>query len=311
VTALEHVLLIFAGVQTAFVVLDVLTLSRDARGGALPALRHVGRRTAAFLAAVWLVYFVIQALLMALVPGVDEVVGWLATIVAPPAPLPRAPSWTLVPLLAATWIVAGFWDYALHRWLLHTRCGWFLHENHHLPTVVANGVPGISVRPFVAVTTFLTYLGTAAVMLAVMTLTATTALVPRYLACVPVLVLALTLVGSASHSAFLRKFPWVHGLLRPLLLTTPQEHLLHHGARLAGNYGNFTSLWDRVFGTYLSPAEGESRALQLGLTYDQDFLGTLTAGRFKLPPPVREHYRLDAFCHLSRRHGAANEEVVR
>jgi len=310
VKGLEHVLLIFAGVQTAFVVLDLTTLARDARGGAIPALRHVGRRTAVFLAAVWLVYFAIQTSLMALVPGVDEVVVWLAELVAVPAP-PAAPSWALIPLLAATWVVAGFWDYALHRWLLHTRCGWFLHENHHLPTVVANGVPGISVRPFVAVTTFLTYLGTAAMMLGVMTLTDTTALVPRYLACVPVLVLLLTLVGSASHSAFLRKFPWVHGLLRLLLLTTPQEHLLHHGARLTGNYGNFTSLWDRVFGTYLSPLERESRALELGLTYDQDFLGTLTAGRFKLPPPIREQYRLDAFCHLSRRHGAASEEVIR
>ena len=307
---LEYVLLVFAVVQTAFLVLDVLTLSRDARAGTTPALRHVGRRTAVFLAAVWLVYFAIQTSLMALVPGVDEVVGSLAGVLAVAEP-PPAPSWALVLLLAGTWVVAGFWDYALHRWLLHTRCGWFLHENHHLPTIVANGVPGISVRPFVAVTTFLTYLGTAAVMLGVMALTGTTALVPRYLAWVPLVVLVLTVVGSASHSAFLRKFPRVHVLLRALLLTTPQEHLLHHGARLSGNYGNFTSLWDRAFGTYLSPVEHRSRALELGLTYDQDFLGTLTAGRFKLPPPVREHYRLDVFCHLSRRRGAASEEGFR
>lgn len=306
---LERVLVIFAVVQTAFIVLDTATLARDARRGALPALRQVGRAGALFLAGVWLVYFAIQAVLMALVPGVDAVVLWLADAAGAPGARAAAP-WALAPLLAATWVVAGFWDYALHRWLLHTRWGWFLHENHHLPTVVANGVPGISVRPFVAVTTFLTYVGTAAVMLAVMTLTETAALVPRYLACVPALVLLLTLVGSASHSAFLRKFAWVHGLLRPLGVTTPHEHLLHHDARLAGNYGNFTSLWDRAFGTYLSPAAHGPRALRLGLPYDQDFLGTLTAGRFKLPAPVREHYRVDVFCHLSRRRGAATEEVV-
>jgi sterol desaturase/sphingolipid hydroxylase (fatty acid hydroxylase superfamily) len=305
---LEHVLLIFAVVQTAFVVLDLLTVARDARRGALPALRHVGPASAAFLAVVWLVYFTIQTSLMALVPTVDEVVGWLA---GPTADGPAAPrSWALVPLFAVTWVVAGFWDYGLHRWLLHTRCGWFLHENHHLPTIVANGVPGISVRPFVAVTTFLTYVGTALVMLGVMILSDTTHLLPYYLASVPMLILLFTLVGSASHSAFLRKFPWIHRLLRQLLLTTPQEHLLHHGARLSGNYGNFTSLWDHIFGTYLSPHRHLRSALDLGLTYDQDFLGTLTAGRWKLSHPVREQYRIDAFCHLTRRNPAANEEVI-
>ncbi|HEV8584739.1 MAG TPA: sterol desaturase family protein [Methylomirabilota bacterium] len=304
---LERVFVIFAIVQTTFVVLDVATLARAARGGTLPALRDVGAASAAFLAVVWLAYFVIQAGLMALVPGVDEVVAWLA---GPPG-APASSAWPLVPLLAATWIVAGFFDYALHRWLLHTRGGWFLHENHHLPTVVANGVPGISVRPFVAVTTFLTYLGTAAVMLGVMAATDTAALVPRYLASVPVLVLGFTLVGSASHSAFLRQFPGAHALLRPLLVTTPQEHVLHHDPRLAGNYGNFTSLWDRVFGTYLSPRTHGGRALVLGLPYDQDFLGTLTGGYLKLSEGVRDRYRLDAFCHLSRRPGAASEEGAR
>ncbi len=301
--------MMFAVVQTAFVVLDVLTLARGARAGALPALGGVGRRAVTFVAAVWVVYFAIQASLMALVPGVDEVIGWLAGALARAEAAPAA-AWPLVPLLVATWFVAGFWDYALHRWLLHARWGWFLHENHHLPTVVANGVPGISVRPFVAVTTFLTYVGTAAAMLGVMALTGTPALLPRYLACVPVLLLALTLVGSASHSAFLRQFPLAHRLLAPLFVITPQEHLLHHDPRRRGNYGNFTSLWDRVFGTYLSP-EPRGGPPVLGLLYDQDFLGTLTAGRLKLPPAVRERYRLDAFCHLSRRHGAANEEAVR
>jgi sterol desaturase/sphingolipid hydroxylase (fatty acid hydroxylase superfamily) len=308
VRGLEQAFVVFAGVQTAFVLLDGATLARDARAGARPGLRDVGRRTLGFLAGVWLVYFAIQAALMALVPGVDEVVGRLAAALAPPAPA-AAPAWALLPLLAATWVVAGFWDYALHRWLLHARHGWLLHENHHLPTVVANGVPGISVRPFVAVTTCLTSVGTAAVMLGVMAVTDTTALVPRYLTAVPALVLALTLVGSASHSAFLRQFPAAHRLLSPLGVTTPQEHLLHHDPRLAGNYGNFTSLWDRAFGTYLDPARHPAPVP--GLLYDQDFLGTLTAGRLKLPLSVRERYRLDAFCHLSRRPGAAKEEAVR
>jgi hypothetical protein len=99
--------------------------------------------------------------------------------------------------------------------------------------------------------------------------------------------------------------------MRPLFLTTPQEHVLHHAASLHGNYGNFTTLWDRVFGTYLAPTPAGAPPIALGLGYDQDFLGTLTLGRVKIPSPVRERYRLGAFCHLSRRVGAANEEPSR
>jgi sterol desaturase/sphingolipid hydroxylase (fatty acid hydroxylase superfamily) len=83
-------------------------------------------------------------------------------------------------------------------------------------------------------------------------------------------------------------------------LTTPQEHLLHHTVDLQGNYGNFTVLWDRVFGTYLDPIRAEHRDRQLGLPYDQDFLGTLTVGRVKLPASLRKRFEVDRFCNLGR-----------
>jgi sterol desaturase/sphingolipid hydroxylase (fatty acid hydroxylase superfamily) len=302
------VLLIFAVVHGAFIVLDVLSLRQDAHTGAAPALRGLGPVAVLFLGGVWLAYFVIQNALMAALPPTEAMVDALAAALGvDPAGRDAGPA-VMALLLAATFFVAGFWDYALHRWLLHARWGWFLHENHHLPTVVANGIPGISVRPFVAVTTVLTSLGTALTMLGVMALAGRAGLVDAYLRGVPALVLALTVIGSASHSAFLRRFPGAHRVLRAVAVTTPQEHVLHHATTLHGNYGNFTSLWDHVFGTYLAPAPAGATAPRLGLAYDQDFLGTLTAGRWKLSPVVRRRYRLEAFCHLHRRSDAANEE---
>jgi sterol desaturase/sphingolipid hydroxylase (fatty acid hydroxylase superfamily) len=83
-----------------------------------------------------------------------------------------------------------------------------------------------------------------------------------------------------------------------LALTTPQEHLLHHTVDLEGNYGNFTVLWDRMFGTYLDPTKHEHENHALGLPYDQDFVGALTAGRVKLPAAIRRRFQVERFCNL-------------
>ena len=83
-----------------------------------------------------------------------------------------------------------------------------------------------------------------------------------------------------------------------LALTTPQEHLLHHTVDLQGNYGNFTILWDRVFRTYLDPTLREHQDHRLGLPYDQDFVGTLTAGGVKLPGELRQRFEIARFCNL-------------
>jgi sterol desaturase/sphingolipid hydroxylase (fatty acid hydroxylase superfamily) len=69
-------------------------------------------------------------------------------------------------------------------------------------------------------------------------------------------------------------------VFRFLLLISPREHLLHHASTIKGNYGNFTAIWDRLFGTYISP--NDAGECTLGLDYDQDFLGAITAGQMKL-----------------------------
>ncbi len=81
------------------------------------------------------------------------------------------------------------------------------------------------------------------------------------------------------------------------MLLSPGGNVLHHAAALKGNYGNFTALWDRVFATYVSPRQvGE---VPLGLDYDQDFLGAVTAGRFKLSRATRLRCQMASICHLA------------
>ena len=113
----------------------------------------------------------------------------------------------------------------------------------------------------------------------------------------PVL-LVIVLVQTASHSYFLRSQWWLHRCMRWLLLTTPQEHVLHHAVDSDCNYGTFTSCWDRLFGSYTDPTGIELESLSVGLSYDQDFLGTLTFGQWKLSPAVRKRFEVERFCHL-------------
>ena len=111
---------------------------------------------------------------------------------------------------------------------------------------------------------------------------------------------AIAIVQTASHSMFLRRFWWVHQTMRLIGMTTPQEHLLHHTWEMGRNYGNFTTIWDRLFLTYAAPHRWELPQ-PLGLPYDQDFLGTLTLGLVKLPRSLRARFQLSRFCNLDVR----------
>ena len=113
------------------------------------------------------------------------------------------------------------------------------------------------------------------------------------------LLLASTLLVT-SHSSFMRRGWLAHRALRWLLLTTPQEHVLHHTTDLRGNYGNFTTLWDRLFGTYLDPRLPAHQNRRYGLAYDQDFLGAVTAGAVKIPRAWRRRFQLDRWLNIER-----------
>ncbi len=191
--------------------------------------------------------------------------------------------------------VAGLWDYLVHRYVSHSRLFWYTHEYHHLPSNVFLGMPGIFGRPFVAFPALLTSASTVFTIYTMLFLFGN----PLWdLSVLLPLTLPIAVVMVASHSCFLRRFDLVHRTMKLTGLTTPQEHVLHHSAVLKGNYGNFTSVWDRVFGTYLDPTKSENMGTPIGLSYDQDFLGTLTFGKIKLSQKLRAQLQVGRYCNL-------------
>lgn len=295
----ETLAALLLGGQVLLIGLDLLDdwRRRDSRG---PAQR-LRVRSIAFLGAVIVVYGAMQVGGLALAPTGEELLAWAGASLWPDADatLMRAPSPAAAVLLGASgFYVAGFWDYIVHRYVSHNRLLWFTHENHHLPTRVAVYMPGMCVRPFAVVTVFP---ATLATLLSIFALLRVAGVGPVELRGVlySVVLVQVTVLGM-SHSQYLRRHPLVHSVLRRFGITTPQEHRLHHTPDLQGNFGNFTTLWDRVFGTYLDPEIPAFRGHRAGLAYGQDFLGAVTLGRFRLPARWRSYFQLERFCYLGR-----------
>ncbi len=251
--------------------------------------------SAIFLGAVAFSFLAIQACGLALVPSAQEVIDRMRDAFAGPSA--RAPASGLARLAIALFCfyTAGLWDYLVHRHVSHRRWLWFTHEYHHLPNQVFLTVPGVCGRPFLVVSVFLTTLATALTVHLVLRSGGLPLIDARGLLHV---LGAIVVVGTASHSSFLRRRSWARRVLNCLGLTSPQEHVLHHTLAMDGNYGNFVIVWDRLFRTYLDPRDERRSARPLGLPYDQDFLGTLTLGRFKLSPALRERFQLHRYCNL-------------
>lgn len=278
-----------------FVVLDAIELRRGAwRKRGRPSGEALG-----FLLIMLVVYGLIQTGGLSLVPStermMDAVRSTLAVWLGRPVEAEPIRGIWLVMLSAVLFYVSGLWDYLLHRFFGHSRRFFFIHEYHHVPSQVNVIMPGLAMRPFVVVTSFPATVATVISAYAILLVLG----LPLWdLAPLKVLLLIQAVLLCASHSCFMRRWWLVHHGMKWLALTTPQEHLLHHTVDLQGNYGNFTVLWDRVFGTYLDPMRADHRDRPLGLPYDQDFVGTLTAGRFKLPSAWRRRFEVDRFCNL-------------
>ena len=284
-----------AGVQLLFLALDLADrhATRAERYGGQP-LRPA---SLLFLLGVIAAFFLIQLAGFAWLPRVDALVGRVRDVVAGAgASDAGAPhGWRLLALGVGVFYLQGLVDYAWHRWFSHHRLFWFTHESHHLPTEVFVGMPGLGVRPFAVLTVVPVVAATAALTYALLRL----AHLPLWswtIFQLPLLLSSTLLV--TSHSSFMRRGWLAHRLLRPLALTSPQEHVLHHTVDLQGNYGNFTTLWDRLFGTYLDPRLPEHQGHRCGLAYDRDFLGTVTAGLLRFPTAWRRRFQMDRYCNL-------------
>lgn len=77
--------------------------------------------------------------------------------------------------------------------------------------------------------------------------------------------LALSAINAQLEHADLR-LPWGIDRAVRAVFATPAMHRVHHSRRQAetdSNYSNIFTLWDRVFGTYRPPREGERIACGL------------------------------------------------
>lgn len=284
---------LFVYVQAAFIALDLYEHWRVAQKA---EKRKVIRNNATVILAVGLAcvaYTAIQLTLAFALPNIGKLTEFTLRFASVQTVAPQL-RW-IIPVFIAAFAIGSLFDYLVHRFLLHGPL-WRLHENHHLPSVVSNVMPGIAARPFVIVPNFLINAGSCAAIFALVYIIGRPQLIATFIYLVPGLLLAFTFVACASHSNFLRRFDWVETAFGSVLLIGPREHLLHHAAGVRGNYGNFTTVWDRAFGTYVPPLKGGEPVL--GLDYDQDFLGAITAGRFKLPPSLRSRYQLGRVCRL-------------
>jgi sterol desaturase/sphingolipid hydroxylase (fatty acid hydroxylase superfamily) len=290
-------LLLFGVTQTIFVLLDFYELWRQDGRPALPGKLRSEWRTFLSLALIWLVYFSIQLGLSAMLPSVERTLAGakqLLDLSSQRTPVFAHRIALSIAIGVVTFFVAGFWDYLTHRFLLHSRLAWYLHESHHLPTKVFNGMPGISARPFVVFSAFLVNVFSIATIFLLFWLAGRLDLKNLFFETLPAIFFTFAFIGSASHSCFLRRYSFFDRWPRYLLIITAREHVLHHAVNHQGNFGNFTPLWDHVFGTYLDPAKlGDPK---LGLNYDQDFLGAITAGKWKLSARMRKELALEKFC---------------
>jgi sterol desaturase/sphingolipid hydroxylase (fatty acid hydroxylase superfamily) len=284
---------LFVYVQAGFIALDVYEHWHSARSTQIRDLLRKNLPLIFGVCTAGLAYFIVQLALASALPSINKLTRFAHSVAGASAAEPNR-AW-IIPVFVVAFFVGTFFDYLVHRFLLHGPL-WRLHENHHLPCVVSNVMPGIAARPFVIVPNFLINVCSCAAVFGFVWLSHRRELMATFIQVLPSVLLTFAFVASASHSIFLRRFDWVDTVFRWLLLISPREHLLHHAATLKGNYGNFTVLWDRIFGTYTSPANAGEFAL--GLDYDQDFLGAITAGRLKLSRRIRSRYEMDRLCHL-------------
>ena len=291
---MRFVLLILVSGQLLLFALDVRERFFSARKRYAKGVLR--RRTIGFIVVVAVAYGTLQLLGMQLVPEIDELIVASGLLLqSDAAPIAAEPgNATFLLLVIVGFYVLGLCDYLVHRFLSHNRFFWFTHESHHLVSDVSTFMPGILVRPYA----FFVYLPSAFVAILAMQALLTVLgfgaydMSPIILA---VFLLQMTVLGM-SHSSCLRRCDWLHRALRPLGITSPQEHWLHHCRELQCNYGNSVILWDRIFGTYREPRHGDATAYNAGLDYPQDFLGAISGSKLSLPEHVRRRFQMNLFC---------------
>lgn len=139
-----------------------------------------------------------------------------------------------VPLL---FVVYDFFYTLFHRFL-HVRSVYGLvHKHHHRQHAPHRGnLDAINVHPFELV------VGEYLHLLAVFLVARFAG--PLHVASVLAFVLVGGVLASLNHTRFDVRFPLFEAVYQV------RYHDVHHGASVNSNYGQYTMLWDRVFGSY-------------------------------------------------------------
>jgi sterol desaturase/sphingolipid hydroxylase (fatty acid hydroxylase superfamily) len=293
-------LILIITIQLFFLTLDFISIYFDRNQN---KEKTVPLKTSSimFLVLVALFYGVIQFGGLALIPKTEVLIEWFNRTIPSISLFNLSPDISLLGWLMLgifTFYIAGFWDYATHRFLSHSRSFFFTHEYHHLPNKLFLALPGISVRPFVVIATLPATLATVfslMVLLKIFNLQDIDLMPLVY-----ILILIQSIILAVTHSAFFMGQWWMYRSFRYLGVTSPQEHEMHHAVDLRGNYANFTIVWDKLFRTYVDPTKPENQNHAMGLGYDQDFLGALTAGKIKLSQKIRNRFQIERYCNIKK-----------
>jgi sterol desaturase/sphingolipid hydroxylase (fatty acid hydroxylase superfamily) len=168
--------------------------------------------------------------------------------------------WTIMPLWIVLPLSIMMFDWAI--WLQHlithkVHFLWRLHRVHH-SDIDFDVTTGIRFHPL-EILLSLIYKAAFILLLGL----------PAWIVFVCEVILNAMAVFSHAN---LRIIPGVERILR-VLIVTPDMHRIHHSIQpheTDSNYGNFLSIWDRLFNTYRSEPLGGQQQMEIGLEYSQN-----------------------------------------
>ncbi len=135
-------------------------------------------------------------------------------------------------------VIADLGAWLVHRGFHAQPALWKMHTRHHAPTELYALMSSVNAP------------------LMILIIRAVPPLVLVLCGFTPFVLVAWTLldawIGMSSHTGVDTHNPWLSQIF-----VTPEVHRLHHSADRghAGNHGLAVTVWDRVFGTWVSPAK--------------------------------------------------------
>jgi len=162
-----------------------------------------------------------------------------------------------VATLLIAFLLLDLFNYIMHRLFHSVPPLWRLHLIHHAD-------PEIDVSTAVRHHPFEDFVGYAPVVLLAVAFGVPLAAISAY-------TLANSLVANIHHGNI--RFPALLERVAAIFLVTPNVHRIHHSVDVSegnSNFGAIFTVWDRLFGTFISRSPPEHEQIEFGL---RGFLG--------------------------------------